>query len=129
MRSKKGGKMRLCIPTEDKDGMKAKIHGHFGSAPYFTVYDTEKKLLEVIDNTNAHHSHGMCHPLGVLGPSKIDAVVTRGMGAHAVQKLRESNIKIYRADAGTVAETIKMQAEGKLEEMTEKDACAGHGCH
>ena len=42
--------MRICIPTETKDGKTAKVYGHFGSAPYFTVYDTDKDTVEVIDN-------------------------------------------------------------------------------
>lgn len=121
--------MRICIPTEDKKGLKAGVHGHFGSAPCFTIYDTEKETLEVMENSNEHHEHGMCQPLGVIGSASIGAVVCQGMGARAVQKLSESNIKVYRANAGTVAETIKQYNAGKLEELTVKNACSAHDCH
>ena len=47
--------MRICIPTETDMGQEAKVYGHFGSAPYFTIYDTEEMTLE-----NACHQHG-CH--------------------------------------------------------------------
>jgi predicted Fe-Mo cluster-binding NifX family protein len=52
--------MRLCIPIETNEGKNAKVYGHFGSAPYFTIVDIEKDSVEVIDNANQHHAHGMC---------------------------------------------------------------------
>ncbi|MFA5146728.1 MAG: NifB/NifX family molybdenum-iron cluster-binding protein [Candidatus Omnitrophota bacterium] len=121
--------MRICVPTEDKEGLDGKVHGHFGSAKYFTIYDTEKKTLNVIDNTNAHHSHGTCHPIGVLGTASIDAVVCQGMGARAVQKLNESNIKAYQASGDTVADVVKKYERKELAEITPQNACAQHGCH
>ena len=42
--------MKICIPTETNQGNTAQVYGHFGSAPYFTIYDTEAKSLEVVDN-------------------------------------------------------------------------------
>jgi predicted Fe-Mo cluster-binding NifX family protein len=121
--------MRIGIPTENKEGLNSKVYGHFGSAPYFTIYDTEKETFKTVDNINAHHSHGMCHPIGVLGTSSIDAVVCQGMGMRAVQKLNEANIKAYRTQGGTVAEIIKKYKDNELEEITVQNACAQHGCH
>jgi predicted Fe-Mo cluster-binding NifX family protein len=121
--------MRICIPTENKEGLSAKVYGHFGSAPYFVIYDTEKETVKTVDNTNAHHSHGMCHPIGILGASSIDAVVCKDMGRRAVQKLNEANIKAYRAVAGTVSEIIKKYKNGELKKLTLQNACVQHGCH
>ena len=120
--------MRICIPTSTADGKTAKAHEHFGSAPYFTIYDTEKDAIEIIDNANQHHSHGMCQPMGVLTGRKIDAVVCGGMGARAVQKLNESGIKAHRAIPGTVEEIVKQYEQGKLEEITTENACNQHSC-
>jgi len=121
--------MRICIPTEDKGGINANVYGHFGSAPYFTIYDTDKETFRTVDNTNAHHSHGMCHPIGVLGASSIDVVVCQGMGMRAVQKLNEANVKTYRADGKTVADIVNKFKAGELEEITVQNACVQHGCH
>ncbi len=121
--------MRICIPTENKEGLNAKVYNHFGSAPYFTIYDTGKETFKTVNNTNVHHSHGMCHPIGVLGVSSIDAVVCRGMGSRAVVKLNAANIKAYRADGETVAEIIKKYKDNELEEITVQNACMQHGCH
>ena len=121
--------MKLCIPTETNEGKKAQVYEHFGSAPYFTIVDTEKDAVEVIDNANQHHSHGMCQPMNALIGKKIDAVVTGGMGARAVQKLNEDGIKAFRAIPGTVEEIVKQFKNKQLNEITVENACAQHGCH
>ena len=121
--------IRICIPTESKEGLSATASGHFGSSPYFTIYDTEKGSVEIIENTNQHHSHGMCTPLGALSGKNIDAVVCGGMGARAVQKLNEAGIKAYRVTPGTVQEIIDSLKKGGLEEITIQNACMQHNCH
>ena len=121
--------MKLCIPTETNEGKSAVVYGHFGSAPYFTIIDTEKDAVEIIDNANQHHAHGMCQPMNAFMDKKIDAVVTGGMGSRAVQKLNEGGIKAYRAIPGTVADIVNQFIKGGLEEITVSNACAQHGCH
>ncbi|MFA5039508.1 MAG: NifB/NifX family molybdenum-iron cluster-binding protein [Candidatus Omnitrophota bacterium] len=121
--------MKVCIPTETNEGKTAQVYGHFGSAPYFTIVDTEKDTVEVIDNANQHHAHGMCHPIGALAGRKVDVVVTGGMGGRAVQKLNEGGIKVFRAVPGTVGEIIQQFKGKQLEEITVHDACSQHGCH
>jgi predicted Fe-Mo cluster-binding NifX family protein len=121
--------MKLCIPTATSDGKSAMVHAHFGGAPYFTIYDTEKGEVEVINNDNQHHSHGMCHPMNALVGKNIDAVVCGGMGARAIMKLNEAGIKAYRAIPGSVEDIAKQFAKGGLEEITAQNACQQHNCH
>jgi len=121
--------MRICIPTETSDGLKAEVYGHFGSAPYFTIYDTDKNTVEVVDNANMHHAHGTCHPMQALGSKRIDAVLCAGMGARAVQGLNASGIKTYRVSQGLVSQVIKRVEQGSLEEITPENACSQHSCH
>ena len=121
--------MRICIPTETNEGENAKVYGHFGSAPYFTIYDTEEDSFEVIDNSNQHHAHGTCHPMGELNGKRIDAVVCGGMGARAVQKFNEAGVKAYMTSVGTVKETVLNFKQDKLEEITPANACSQHSCH
>jgi len=121
--------MRICMPTETNKGKQAGVYGHFGSAPYFTIYDTEKDSVDVIDNGNLHHTHGSCHPMGALSSKDVDVVLCGGMGARAVQKLNEAGIKVYRGMAGTVEEMINNFKQSKLEEITIDNACSQHSCH
>jgi predicted Fe-Mo cluster-binding NifX family protein len=79
--------MKICIPTKSEDGKNSKVNEHFGSAPYFAIYNTDDSTLEFIENTNAHHSHGMCHPMTALSEQNIEVVICGGIGARALQKL------------------------------------------
>jgi len=122
--------MRICIPIETNEGSKTKVFVHFGSAPYFLICDTDKETSEVISNDNKHHMHGMCHPLKALESQNINAVVCVGIGAGAVQKLNEGEIRIYKTIAGTtMKEVIKRFKTGELEEITLENSCTGHSCH
>ena len=85
--------MKICIPTETGDGKTAQVYGHFGSAPFFTIYDTDAKSIEVVDNANKHHEHGTCNPVAALRGRAVDVVVTGGMGARAVMMLNAQGIK------------------------------------
>jgi len=121
--------MKICIPIIENNGLKSKVNAHFGSAPYFLIYDNEKEAFEIINNSDSRHMHGMCHPLKALDNKGIDAVVCGGMGARAIQKLNESGIRAYRASAETVERIISIYKEGKLKEITMDNACTDHGCH
>ncbi|MFH1716439.1 MAG: NifB/NifX family molybdenum-iron cluster-binding protein [Planctomycetota bacterium] len=121
--------MKICVPTQTNLGHKAQVHEHFGSAPYFTIYDTENDICEIVDNSNEHHAHGTCHPLSVLDGKTVNAVVCSGMGKRAIQKLNEGGIRAYRASGATVEEIVKEYQAGRLEEITAETACARHGCH
>ena len=67
--------MKLCIPVIEDKGTDSKICNHFGSAPFFVIYDTEAKSTVFVANLNQHHSHGTCHPLNVLSNYQPDSVV------------------------------------------------------
>ena len=121
--------MKICIPTETGDGKTAQVYGHFGSAPFFTIYDTDAKSIEVVDNANKHHEHGACNPVAALQGRAVDVVVTGGMGARAVMMLNQTGIKVFRAVAGTVENIISTFDAQDLEELTANNACASHSCH
>lgn len=125
--------MRLCIPTATSEGKSAQVYGHFGSAPYFTVYDSQQDMIEVLPNMNHIHQHEACQPLGALQGKQIDAVICGGMGMRALQMLQAQGIKAYFASPGTVDQTISRYLGRQLPEITLDNACAGHGhgqgCH
>lgn len=120
--------MKICMPTIGKNGLNEKVYNHFGSASYFTIYDTETKNLEVVDNLNLHHNHGTCQPFSVISKYNVDAVLTSGMGRRAVQLLNSQGIEVYLLDGNTVAEAIKNFTDKKLVELTVDNSCGHHGC-
>jgi predicted Fe-Mo cluster-binding NifX family protein len=106
------------------------VHEHFGSAPFYTLCDTETDKVEVISNSDHGHAHGMCQPLSLFADRHIDAVLCGGMGARAVQKLNQSGIRAYQAIPGTVAAVLEQFAAKQLTELTADNACSQHhGCH
>lgn len=121
--------MKICVPTMGNKGLEEKVYGHFGSAPFFTVVDTETEAVEVIDNQNQHHSHGSCHPMIALDGKGVNAIVTGGMGRRAIEMLNAANVKVYQATGETVSQVVKEYKSGGLKELSPETACAGHGCH
>jgi predicted Fe-Mo cluster-binding NifX family protein len=121
--------MRICFPAETDEGLKAALYGHFGSAPYFIMADTDTDLVEVRDNRGRVHAHGACHPVVALEGLGVQAVVCGGMGLRALERLEESGIEVYRSAATTVEEALREIKDKKAERLTAEGACAHHkGC-
>ena len=120
--------MKICIPTGTDKGLSGKIYSHFGSAPYFIIYDTEERVYEVINNNDKKHKHGMCQPLDAIKGLNIDAVVCGGMGARAVTKLNEGGIKVFISETKTVKDMINKIRKLEFKELTLDKACKNHTC-
>ena len=121
--------MKICLPTSGESGLSEIVYNHFGSAPFFTIYNTATKKIEIIKNDNQHHSHGACQPLSAIAKYDVDIIMTNGMGARAVQLLNEGGIKVFRLEGNTVAEAIKKFEDNQLVELTLDNACSEHSCH
>lgn len=121
--------MLVCIPSDGADAEHDTVCRHFGSAPYFTLYDTEQNSVQVIENANAHHSHGQCHPMTQLDPYHIDGLVCAGLGRRAADNLQRQGIAIYRAGAKTVGEVIVLARENKLIVVDPSEVGCGEGHH
>jgi predicted Fe-Mo cluster-binding NifX family protein len=121
--------MKICMPTNGNAGLNETVFNHFGSAKFFTIYDTDKQTIEIATNGNDHHEHGTCQPVEAIAKYHVQAVLSGGMGRRAVQMFNESGIKVYLMEGNTVSEAIKNFEGNKLTELTFENACGGHGCH
>lgn len=121
--------MNICVPVENNDGMRSKVYGHFGSAPFFAICDMVSGKVEFMDNGNLHHEHGQCNPVGALAGRKVSGILVGGIGARALQRLNETGLKVYRAPQGPLSEAIELFKNGALSELSVSDCCQGHGCH
>lgn len=118
--------MKICIPTGTKDGLKARVYGHFGGAPYFTIYDTETLKCEIIDNGDLNHEHGMCNPVKTVGNAKPDVVIAGGIGAGAISGLRSAGIQVYLGTTSTAGEAVAAFKSGQLKEASIVCSCSRH---
>ena len=122
--------MKICIPTEEQNGLDSLAYGHFGSAPYFLIYDTVAKIYEVLNNNEAEHEHGQCNPVQPLIEKGVAAVIVAGMGARALMNLQSMGIAVYRTtETSTVKNIISQMDFNKMQELTVDNSCQHHNCH
>jgi len=120
--------MRLCIPTVDDAGLDARLSEHFGSAPYYTIVDTDSEACEVVSNAHARHEHGACEAAAGMNGHAVDAVVCRGLGRRAYAGLAAAGIPVYVADEPDVSGVVARFQAGQLDPLAEEAACrGGHG--
>ncbi len=121
--------MQLCVPVVEDRGLASRVSGHFGSAPAFMIVDTDSNVCRVIVNNNAHHAHGMCHPLAALAGEHIDGMVVGGIGMGALMKLQAAGITVYQATRPTVGEAVTAFRSSALRPIDQDRACSGHQHH
>lgn len=118
--------MKICIPTEDDRGLEGMVCGHFGSAPFFTLVDTDNGSCEIIGNSANEHGHGGCAPVGMLSSHALDAVVCKGMGRGAINALGRAGVSVLLTEEAIVSEVVAAAGQNKLRPLSTQDACGGH---
>jgi predicted Fe-Mo cluster-binding NifX family protein len=121
--------MKICIPGISPNGLESELSEHFGSAPVYILYHTEKKTLETVKNENTEHRHGSCMPVDLLKRLNVEAVLCRGMGARAAGLLLSAGIRPYLVEAATVSEAIHKYEVQETKELNGENACRHHQCH
>ena len=120
--------MKFCIPVGTDRDWDSPVFGHFGSAPFFAVLDTDlPHAMEIVPNGNSHHEHGQCNPVAAVAGLGINAVVVGGIGHRAAVRLGENGIAVYRCAGHTVIEVAEAIAANTLEPINLADTCQGHG--
>jgi predicted Fe-Mo cluster-binding NifX family protein len=122
--------MNVCIPTNQNLDLESQPYGHFGSAHFFVLHDTESGATSHITNNDQNHIHGACQPTDVLIKRKVGAVIVGGIGKRAIMLLNSMGIRVYRSGNGSIRENVRMLEGGELEELTPETGCTqhGHGC-
>lgn len=121
--------MRLCIPTGTGEGLTAPLFGHFGSAPYFHLVDVETGAIETLDNAGRVHEHGMCRPMDGLEDKAIDAVIVRGIGRNAFERIRAAGAEVYLSEAASVRDVLDEARAGTLRPLDPALLCGGGRNH
>lgn len=119
--------MLACIPTKSNTGVEDTVNDHFGSSPFFTLFDSEKEEYTFVENKNSHHEHGTCHPMTQLAKHHIDCIICSGIGRRAIEALGTEGIKVYFSESKKVNDIIESVKAGTLKEIDPAKACHGHG--
>jgi predicted Fe-Mo cluster-binding NifX family protein len=121
--------MKICVPTEDNQGLESRLYDHFGSAPFLALADTDSEHLEMVENRGHHHAHGQCAPVERIDADQTDAVVCQGMGKRACASFERVGVDVLITTAVTLRDAIAEARGGKLRKLTPKEACGGRGGH
>ncbi len=118
--------MKICIPTLGEKGFDDKVCGHFGGSQFFTIFDTETKDYQIIQN-DKNREHGNCAPIGLIAEKGTDTLICEGLGRRAIQRLNSAGIKVYRyVGEGSVKDVLEKMSSGKLEEFDSDNCCGNH---
>jgi predicted Fe-Mo cluster-binding NifX family protein len=118
--------MKICIPTQDDRGLEARLSDHFGSAPFFTFFDTATGRLEVAANTRGTHEPGQCDPAQTLESTEARVVVCRGLGRRALERLQQLGVEVFVTRQVVARQALEAHAAGRLPILTRDAACGGH---
>ncbi|UCG01898.1 MAG: NifB/NifX family molybdenum-iron cluster-binding protein [Candidatus Heimdallarchaeota archaeon] len=117
--------MRLCIPSETKDGLESQVGYHFGRVPLYTIYDDETQDVIIIKNTSTHMG-GNKLPAELLYEHNIDVMLCGGLGRRAIQLFEQYGVEVFVGAYGTVKDAIRQFKDKKLQMATDKTACQEH---
>ena len=97
---------RLFIPLSNDDGMNSEIALHFGHAPYFGLYDFEKKELKISEN-KLDHGNVEKSPVDQIVESMSPTVVfAEDMGGRAIDLFAKKNIELKSGPYKVVQEIV-----------------------
>jgi predicted Fe-Mo cluster-binding NifX family protein len=121
--------MKICIPTEDDRGLESTASRHFGSAPFFTMADTDSGGIEVVRNPDCHHGPQSCHHIPILRAHRVDGVVCNAIGRRAHSAMADAGIDILAAGDGTVSQILATVSQGDPRRLSIEETCGGGRRH
>jgi predicted Fe-Mo cluster-binding NifX family protein len=120
---------RVIVPTEDQQGLNARLAEHFGRAPYYTIIEFgengEISSVKTVPNVG-EHAGGMGFSHDNLLVYKPTALIVYGMGPRGLTTFQSADVAVLRANADTVGEVISAYKNDALSELTEGCEHAHH---
>jgi predicted Fe-Mo cluster-binding NifX family protein len=117
--------MKLCIPTDEDGGLGGRLSSHFGSAPYFTLVESETGEADIVSNLHRDHEPGTCQAADLLRGYGVAAVVCRGLGRRAYGRLRNLGVPVFVTEAEDSLSALRQFRAGRLKRLTAESACRG----
>ncbi|MGI6607980.1 MAG: NifB/NifX family molybdenum-iron cluster-binding protein [Erysipelotrichaceae bacterium] len=106
--------MKIAIPVENKK-IDSSVSLTFGRAPYFLIYDMEKKESSFIENSAAGSTGGAgIKAAQIIVDNNVEVLLTMRLGENASEVLKSADIRIYKTIDGSIKENIDAFAENKL---------------
>ncbi|ABR30467.1 dinitrogenase iron-molybdenum cofactor biosynthesis protein [Thermosipho melanesiensis] len=110
--------MVIAVPIIENNGENSVISEHFGHAPYFAFFDTEKQQLIIEENPLEEHNPGDIP--NYIYSKGANVLIVRGIGQRAIQHFQQLGIEVIRGASGTVKELIQLYLENNLKNIDYK---------
>ncbi len=111
--------MKIAIPIKEKS-IKSNINDSFGRAPYFLIYSTVTKEIEILDNRAVVEQGGAgIRAAQVIADNGVRAVITNRCGENAEKLFRNAEVFVYEAKEGNAEQNINYLIENKLSLLNE----------
>lgn len=112
------------VPVKDMNGLKSKVHGHFGRAPYYIILKLNNGDLEIEDFYYNEFLNETKH-IGIkviksVIKYKLDLLFTSRIGELSFYMLKDNLVDIYKIDSdSTVQDVIEKYRSGQLGRILE----------
>lgn len=116
------------MPTEDDEGLEAKVASHFGRSGYFTTIDTDTEEVQIHQNRGYHLGGGM-NPALAAAANRPEVIVCARLGRKALSHFRGCGIDVYVGAKGTVRDAYGAFLSGRLPGASEDNSCEGRQRH
>lgn len=121
------GALRLAIPADSEAGLQAVRSGHFGKCAYYTLVDIkDNQVHQVTPLRNGGHVQGGCSaPVMLLNGHHVKKLIVAGIGGRPLQGFQETGIEVYAGQGETVAETVKLFLDKRIQPISNDQICGG----
>ena len=108
---------RIFFPLLDNKGMDSRISEHFGHAPFFGLYDTKTKELEITENKLSHADPNKSPVDQIVEAVNPATIFAKRIGSRAISLFAEKGIHVKTGEYIIVKEVIENL--DKLEDLTQ----------
>jgi predicted Fe-Mo cluster-binding NifX family protein len=118
--------------------MESLIYGHFASAPFFLIIDTDSRQSSAVANCDPANPYAGCNPFSALCREQLDGIIVGGIGDESVRVMNICGFRVYQASSASIAENVALFESNTLPEVTVQQShlegrCgagdSGHSCN
>lgn len=108
---------KIFFPLLNNRGLDSKISQHFGHAPFFGLYDVNKKDLTITPN-DLDHTNPNSSPIDQIEKAfNPTTIFAKSIGGRAIKLIQEKGLRLKTGNYDTVKETVENL--DKLEDQTQ----------
>ncbi len=111
--------MKLIVPVETQS-LEEPVCPSFGRTPYFILFDTETGNSDYLDNSATADQGGAgIKAAQMLVDTGAKVLITYRCGENAADVLKAGDIKMFKAENGSVMYNIQKCMKGKLSPLSD----------